>query len=41
MKRKTTTLTLTGPAQVFRPELTDIQSQTLGLLGVSETAFSS
>ena len=28
------------PAQVFRPELTDIQSQTLDLLGVPETAFS-
>ena len=29
------------PAQVFRPELTDIRSQTLELLGVPETAFSS
>ena len=28
------------PAQVFRPEPTDIQSQTLDLLGVPETAFS-
>ncbi len=29
------------PAQVFRPELTDIQSQTLDLFGVPEAAFSS
>ncbi len=28
-------------AQVFRPELTDIQSQTLDLFGVPEAAFSS
>ena len=36
-----TLLRIERPAQVFRPQLTDIQSQTLDLLGVPETAFSS